>query len=98
MGRRGLPAESPLPCCASLQCFIQSPFAGFMRSFFRGVLILACVSPGWCQVITTIVGTDWLFPGDGSQAVDAPIGGSLGLDVATAPDGSFYIADPDNQM
>ena len=68
--------------------------AGFSRLF----LFLACFSPGWCQVITSIAGTDWLFPGDGSKAIAAPIGGSVGLDVATGPDGSFYIADPDNEM
>ena len=61
------------------------------------LLLTACLS-GWCQVITSIAGTDWLFPGDGSMAVNAPIGGSVGLDVATGPDGSFYIADADNQM
>ena len=66
--------------------------------FSRLVLFLACFSPGWCQVITSIAGTDWLFPGDGSKAINAPIGGSVGLDVATGPDGSFYIADPDNEM
>jgi trimeric autotransporter adhesin len=69
-----------------------------MARFSRILLFLACSSPGWCQVITSIAGTDWLFPGDGSKAINAPIGGSVGLDVATGPDGSFYIADPDNQM
>jgi uncharacterized protein (TIGR03437 family) len=66
--------------------------------FLRALLFLTCFSPGWCQVITSIAGTDWLFPGDGSKATNAPIGGSVGLDVATGPDGSFYIADPDNEM
>ncbi len=61
-------------------------------------LFLACFLPAPGQVITSIAGTDWLFPGDGSKAINAPIGGSLGLDVATGPDGSFYIADADNEM
>jgi len=69
-----------------------------MPRFSRVLLFFACVSPGYCQVITSIAGTDWLFPGDGSKAIDAPIGGSVGLDVATGPDGSFYIADGDNEM
>ena len=64
----------------------------------KALLFLACCSSGWCQVITSIAGTDWLFPGDGSMAINAPIGGSLGLDVATGPAGPFYIADADNQM
>jgi uncharacterized protein (TIGR03437 family) len=64
----------------------------------KACLFLACCSSGWCQVITSIAGTDWLFPGDGSMAINAPIGGSLGLDVATGPAGQFYIADADNQM
>jgi len=54
--------------------------------------------PACGQVITSIAGTDWLFPGDGAKAINAPIGGSLGLDVAAAPDGSFYIADVDDNM
>ena len=69
-----------------------------MSHLCRVVLFLTFFSPCWCQVITTIAGTDWLFPGDGSKAINAPIGGSLGLDVAAGPDGSFYIADADNQM
>ncbi len=64
----------------------------------RLLLLLACLSSAYSQVITTIAGTDWLFPGDGAKAINAPIGGSLGLDVATGPDGSVYIADADNQM
>jgi hypothetical protein len=32
------------------------------------------------------------------MTINAPVGGSVGLDVATGPAGSFYIADPDNQM
>jgi len=69
-----------------------------IRRLSKIFLFLACCSSGWCQVITSIAGTDWLFPGDGSMAVKAPLGGSLGLDVATGPARSFYIADADNQM
>ncbi len=71
---------------------------GFRPRFSKVLLFLVCFSPGWCQVITSIAGTDWLFPGDGSKAINAPMGGSVSLDVATGPNGSFYIADPDNQM
>ena len=73
------------------------PFALLPR-FSRVILFLAWIAPAWCQVITSIAGTDWLFPGDGSKATNAPVGGSLGLDVAVGPDGSFYIADADNLM
>ena len=66
--------------------------------FSKLFLFLTCCAPGWAQVITSIAGTDWLFPGDGSLAINAPLGGSVGLGVATGPAGSFYIADADNQM
>jgi trimeric autotransporter adhesin len=71
-----------------------SPRSTFLRAF----IFLACLAPASSQVITSIAGTDWLFPGDNTKAINAPIGGSFGLDVATGPDGSFYIADADNTM
>src|SRR5215471_13340302 len=47
-------------------------------------------------IITTVAGTDWLFPGDGRSALSAPLG--VIAQIATGPDGSVYVADPDNQM
>ncbi len=49
-------------------------------------------------VITTIAGTDWLFPGDGRPAAQAPLGGILSLDIATDNNGNYYICDADNAM
>src|SRR2546428_2363286 len=49
-------------------------------------------------IITTIAGTDWLFPGDGRPAIDAPIGGSFLLGIAVDKQGNYYIADRDNIM
>ena len=69
-----------------------------MSRLSRIAVCLSFLSPAYCQVITSIAGTDWLFPGDGAKATNAPIGGSFGLDVATARDGSFYIADTDDNM
>ncbi len=73
-------------------------FRSVIPRFALGLIFLACFAPAWSQVITSIAGTDWLFPGDGSKAINAPIGGSFGLDVAAGADGSFYIADLDNTM
>ncbi len=50
------------------------------------------------NVITTIAGTDWLFPGDGKPAINAPLGGSTGMNVAVDRNGNYYIADTDNAM
>src|SRR5258707_15677701 len=49
-------------------------------------------------VITTFAGADWLFPGDGRPAVNAPLGGALSLDLATDRNGNYYICDEDNAM
>lgn len=43
------------------------------------------------QVITTVVGTSYAFPGDGKPAINAPLGYPYG--VAVAGDGTVYIAD-----
>ncbi len=48
------------------------------------------------RVITTVAGSEWLFPGDGRPAIQAALGGPLSLDVATDASGNFYIADTDN--
>jgi uncharacterized protein (TIGR03437 family) len=58
--------------------------------------LLAFGQAGPDSVITTAAGTDWLFPGNGRQALDAPVGGILGL--AADSQGNFFIADGDNHM
>jgi hypothetical protein len=50
------------------------------------------------RVITTVAGADWLFPGDGQPAKNAPIGGVGGLDVAFDSNGNYYVCDTDNYM
>jgi uncharacterized protein (TIGR03437 family) len=50
------------------------------------------------RAITTVAGADWLFPGDGRPAVNAPLGGGFGMDIATDREGNLYIADMDNNM
>jgi len=75
----------------------------------RAVLSFSCVvflatavflSPAVSQnnVITTIAGADWLFPGDGRRAIDAPIGGLFYMGVAVDTHGNFFIADAENDM
>ena len=49
-------------------------------------------------ILTTIAGTDWLFPADGLPAIDAPLNSGFGFDVVTDPNGNFYIADEGNEM
>ena len=48
--------------------------------------------------MTTFAGTDWLFPGDGRPALQAPLGGLLSLDVVVDRNGNYYIADADNSV
>src|SRR5690349_13561287 len=50
------------------------------------------------NIITTLAGTDWLFPGDGRLAMQAPLGGLFSLDVATDQNGNYYICDTDNAV
>jgi trimeric autotransporter adhesin len=68
----------------------------------RRVLILLAilVAPVFAQrVITTVAGADWLFPGDGRPALNAPINGTTsGLDVAVDRNGNYYLCDPGNSM
>jgi sugar lactone lactonase YvrE len=65
----------------------------------RIVLLLAVLLPPVLLaqgIITTVAGSDWLFPADGRNALSAPLG--VISQIATGPDGSLYIADPDNEM
>ena len=50
------------------------------------------------RVITTIAGADWLFPGDGRKATDAPLSGTSGMDIAMDAKGNLFIADAVNFM
>jgi uncharacterized protein (TIGR03437 family) len=62
-------------------------------------LFLLAASAHAQRVITTIAGADWLFPGDGRPAINAPLSGALyGLDVTTDNKGNYFIADGDNFM
>src|ERR1051326_788621 len=77
---------------------------GFGQLQLRSVVALCtfvCVPPllQAQRVITTIAGADWLFPGDGRPAINAPLSGALfGLDLAFDQKGNYYIADGDNLM
>lgn len=64
------------------------------RMMFRILFALTCVQAQE-RIITTAVGTDWLFNGDGKPALDAPLG--FARAVAVGPDG-IYFSDPDNAI
>ena len=70
------------------------------RAAFHSFLVISLATVAFSQnnVITTIVGTDWLFSSDGRRAVEAPIGGVFLLGLAVDKHGAFFIADQDNQM
>lgn len=61
-------------------------------------LLLLCTSGAAQNIITTYAGTDWQFPADGKRALDAPLGGALGLTVAVDSKNNYFIADPDNRL
>ena len=74
-----------------------------MQSHLRRVILLSavfCIGPAaFAQgVITTIAGADWLFPGNGSKALNAPISETFGLDLAVDSSGGYYIGDDGNLM
>jgi len=48
------------------------------------------------NIITTVVGTDWVFPSASTPAVDAPLGAITGL--TRDSDGNVYGADCDNHI
>jgi hypothetical protein len=50
------------------------------------------------RVITRIAGSDWLFPGNGLPAINAPLSGAEGLGIAVDNSGNYYIADAGNLM
>jgi uncharacterized protein (TIGR03437 family) len=71
----------------------------YSRSIFTLFVFLFTLCTGFAQnVITTFAGADWLFPGDGRPAINAPLGGTLSLDLAIDRNGNYYICDEDNSM
>ena len=65
------------------------------------LLLLALWHPGPAfgqGVLTTVAGTDWLFPGDGQPAVNAPLSASNGPDLAIDSQGVLYLLDLGNAM
>ena len=50
----------------------------------------------WAQVITTVAGTDWVFPVSSLPAVNAPLGNVQG--IAVDAKGNTYVADNGNNM
>jgi uncharacterized protein (TIGR03437 family) len=68
---------------------------GFVRSGLAiGVLSSLLALPCLAQVINTVAGGTWIFPGDGKPATAAPLGEVRAVAVDAA--GNFYLADRDN--
>jgi trimeric autotransporter adhesin len=61
-------------------------------------LLYLCLSAAACQgqVITTVAGTDWVFPTYSLPALAAPMGRLSGM--VLRPDGSFLVSDGDNSQ
>jgi len=47
-------------------------------------------------IVSTIAGTEWIFPGHGKPGLDAPLGLLMG--ITRAADGSLLAADQDNNL
>jgi uncharacterized protein (TIGR03437 family) len=70
-----------------------------LRQILSISALFCCASAAFSQgVITTVAGTDWLFPGNGGPAVNAPLSETLGLDLAVDSSGNYFIADDGNLM
>ncbi len=68
-----------------------------MRAARLLALLLATLPAVFPQgIIRTVAGTDWNFPASGGPAANAPLGAIERL--ALAPNGSLYVADPENNM
>jgi uncharacterized protein (TIGR03437 family) len=70
----------------------------FLKHRFILVFLFSLTQAFAQRVITTFAGADWLFPGDGRAAINAPLGGTFSLDLATDRNGNYYICDGDNSM
>ena len=60
------------------------------------VALALSVATGAQGVITTVAGTDWVFPSGNRSAVNAPLG--LVVGVAVDPAGNLYLTDVGNHM
>src|SRR6476659_4041997 len=61
-------------------------------------LALFCCAVLSGQVITTTIGTDWVFPTQPMQAVRAPLGRVTGVALDPRGTGDMYISDASNNM
>jgi uncharacterized protein (TIGR03437 family) len=68
------------------------------RLRFVPLLLLSAASASGQGVITTVAGTDWLFPADGLPAVNAPLSAAFGPDIAIDAQGRIFLADYGNAM
>jgi sugar lactone lactonase YvrE len=66
-------------------------------SELAALLILCCSPTNAQRIIKTVVGTDWIFQGDGRPALDAALG-NVHLGLATDLDGNVLIADQSNHI
>jgi uncharacterized protein (TIGR03437 family) len=65
----------------------------------KGILLTVLLAPSVARaqnIITTVAGSDWIFPDEGKQAVDSAIGRIFG--ITTDSTGAYYIADVDNHQ
>src|ERR1035437_5601440 len=67
-----------------------------MRMMQALAAVLLCAACGLAQIITTVPGTDWIFPPGVINAIGAPLGFVAG--VAIDSQGNLFLADPDNEM
>lgn len=79
--------------CCNGACDALEPATSLVR------VVATAVSAFPQRVITTIAGTDWLFPDDGQPAaLNAPLSGAFGRDLAVDRNGNYFIADDENLM
>src|SRR5438874_1508408 len=63
----------------------------------RYLLILLSALPSFAQgIVTTVAGSQWVFPDDGQPAINAALSGPQGLTLD--PRGNLYIASPTLNM
>ncbi len=75
----------------------RSRCAGILRTL--GLLAVSVATAFGQGVITTVAGTDWIFPGDGKPATQAPLFPFPGvMGIAFANTGDLLVSDPGSQM